>query len=190
MVDINLIMGGSSVLKTPIHKNQAGQVAIEFILVISFALGVTFLFFTQAFNATDGYLVHYANFMAGRTYLTADRGSNNVQTNITYAAKLAEEVYEKYPLKSFNINTEFNVITYDAGSGLFTGTTAKFEKSLNFFPGIGGGDKAQMLSETFLGKEPTRITCMEQVCAAITGSRTTCTNSADEMDATLYDNGC
>lgn len=170
--------------------NQRGQVAIEFVLVIGFALGMTFLFFTQAFNATEGYLVHYANFMAGRTYLTAEIGSNDVGSNLNYASTLAEEVYKSYPLANFKINSKFETVSYSEGSGLFTGTTAKFEKNLNIFPGIGAGDKAQFLSETFLGKEPTRITCHEQVCAAITGSRSSCVSKVDQMDATLYDNGC
>lgn len=176
--------------KTHTLSNEKGQAAIEFILVISFALGVTFLFFSQAFNATDGYLVHYANFMAGRTYLTSERGGTNANSNLTYAATTAEEVYKSYPLGLFKINSTFKVINYQDGSGLLSGTTAQFEKEANFFPGVGGGDKAKLLSETFLGKEPVRFTCLEMICAAITGDRTSCQSQKDDMDVTLYDNGC
>lgn len=170
--------------------NEAGQVAIEFILVIGLAMGVTFMFVTQAFNATEGYMVHYANFMASRAYLTTDNGSNQVDSVYSNAANVAQEVFDAYPLRSFGVDANFRAISFSQGSGLFQGTTAKFEREANFFPGVGGGDKAQLLSESFLGKEPSRATCYEMVCAAMTGGRSSCSGSVDETDITLYDNGC
>lgn len=177
-------------LKIPTHKNQDGQVAFEFILVVSFALGTIFLFFQMSFNAVDGYLVHYANYMASRAYLSSENGSNSVSTAYSYAAEVAQDVYETYPLKALKIETEFNVISYEQANALFSGTTASFEKSTNFFVGVGGGDKAKLVSESFLGKEPVRKTCLEQTCEALVGDRGTCADQADSMDITLYDNGC
>tara|TARA_Y100000768_G_scaffold375852_1_gene347158 strand:- start:25182 stop:25718 length:537 start_codon:yes stop_codon:yes gene_type:complete len=174
----------------PIHKDQSGQVAFEFILVVTFALGTIFLFFQLAFNHTDGYLVHYANFMAARTYLTHDNGGNDIGSSIGSAAGVAQEVFESYPLSQFNINADFNVVTFEEGSGLFSGTTAEFEKPTNLFLGIGGGEDAKLLSESLLGKEPVRKTCLQLTCEAMTGDRNVCEGSSDQMDITLYDNGC
>lgn len=176
--------------KIRILQNDTGQVAIEFILVMGFAMGITFLFVKQAFNATEGYLVHYANFMASRAYLTSDSASNNPSSVYTGAARVAKETFERFPLGSFGIEAEFNTISFSQGSGLFQGTTAKFEREANFLPGVGGGEKAKLLSESFLGKEPSRATCYQMVCAAITGGRDSCSGNVDESDITLYDNGC
>lgn len=171
--------------------NQKGQSAIEFILVIGFALGITFLFVTQTFNTTKGYLVHYANFSASRVYLTADRGNRVVGSNLAFAESRARQHLDSFNLDSvFGLDVECEFNNYVNTNALFTGSVCRFEATTNFLPLIGGGDKARLVSESFLGKEPTRANCYEMTCEAVTGSRTTCESKISNMDVTLYDNGC
>jgi len=171
--------------------NQKGQSAIEFVLVIGFALGVTFLFLTQTFNTTKGYLLHYANFTVSRVYLTAETNSNTVGSNLTAAEARAREQLNSFNLSSlFDIEATCEFRNYVNTNALFTGSVCEFEVTTNFFPLIGGGDKARLVSESFLGKEPTRINCYQMSCQAITGDRSSCESKMQSMDVTLYDNGC
>ena len=173
--------------------NQSGQVAIEFILTFIFALGITFLFVNQAINMTEGYLVHYVNFMASRTFLTYEQGSSSSTSNINAAESRARQVFNSYPLSEFGVKVTFEV-NKPAPAGnkpqIFSGTTALFEKKISPFSVVGGKTKAKLLSESFLGREPDRITCHEMVCYALTKDRQACQQNAQNMDAVLYDNGC
>ena len=184
---------GSLVPEMHILNNDSGQVAIEFILTFVFALGVTFLFVSQALNMTEGYFVHYANYMASRTYLVHEVGSNDENSNFRAAEQEAKKTFDRYGLRNFGVNPTFEVET-PAGIGgssvLFTGTTAYFEKDLSSFQVIGGGAKAKLLSESFLGKEPARITCAQMICQAIMGDRGSCQGGSAGLEITLYDNGC
>lgn len=173
--------------------DSSGQVAIEFILTFIFAIGITFLFINQVLNMTDGFLTHYANYMASRAYLVAEAGNNNEASGYVEATRVATSVFKSYPLEDFDINATFEV-TQPASVGgqaipVFVGTTAFFKKKITSFSTVGGSSQASLLSESFLGKEPTRFSCYSQVCAAVTGVADGC-NNPNEMDVTLYDNGC
>lgn len=185
---MKVIMEGFMVLKThTLKKNQKGQATIEFLLVFAFALGVTFLFLNLAINSTQGYIVHYANFMASRTFLTYDGGSNNLQNGINQAASASRRVFNRYPLKAFDIKAQFNVLkpTLGAANALYSGTTSQFEKRITPFKLVGGGAKVIMYSESFLSKEPLRFACWQGTCSGIAQ------NSCDfGLDTTLFDNGC
>lgn len=186
-------MEGYLVPTTHTHRdifklNQNGQSAIEFILVIGFALGITFLFTTQAMNATKGYLVHYANFSASRVYLVHDGGNRSIGPNYAAAAAAAQDQMDSFNLDSlFGVKTDCEVENENA---LFTGTVCRYEVVLNYFPMMAGGDNAKLVSESFLGKEPLRSTCYEMTCQAVSGSRNDCQSKFETMDITLYDNGC
>ena len=76
-----------------IQDNDDGQSTIEFVMTLSFAIGMTMLFVSQALNMTVGFMVHYATFMGGRTYLTAD---NAQETSITsFARQEAIRAFER-----------------------------------------------------------------------------------------------
>ena len=172
-------------------NNQKGQVALEFILVIGFALGVTFLFMSQTFTSTKGYLLHYANYAASRVYLTYDAGAANVMTNYKEAEDRANEHLQSFQLDNlFGINADCDFLNFQQTNALFTGSVCKFKTTTNFFPIVGGGAKAELVSESFLGKEPVRSTCYQQLCEVMTGSKTSCRSQMESMDITLYDNGC
>ena len=171
--------------------NDRGQVALEFILVIGFALGVTFLFMSQTFTSTKGYLLHYANYAASRVYLTYDVGAANVMANYQEAEDHANKHLRSFELDNlFGINTECEFLNFQQTNALFTGSVCKFEATTNFFPIIGGGAKAELVSESFLGKEPVRSTCYQQLCEVMTGDKQGCRSKFENMDITLYDNGC
>lgn len=189
-VDMTHTMGGSLVQKTPILSNDDGQSAVEFILTFAFAIGVTFLFVNQTLNMTDGYLVHYANFMSSRTYLVQESGIDGTDQNLRVAEQEATGVFRSYPLERFGIQATFKVNSPDTFSTLFSGTIVEFSKKLSSTPFLGGGDSAIFYSESFLGKEPTRFDCYRMMCAAITGSSQACRGKVDTSSITLYDNGC
>ncbi len=192
-VQINMIhiTGGYLLEQILIPVNdEKGQSAIEFILTFAFGLGIVFLFAIQSLNATKGFLVHYANFMAARTYQVNDLGIDNTQTMMTNAAAEAAKVFSSYALGSFGINAQFKIITPNQGRGIYSGGVAEFSEALSALPFVGGGATANFYSESFLGKEPLRMTCFEQTCAAITGSPNGCEGRSDQMDVVIYDNGC
>lgn len=172
------------------ENKESGQSAIEFILTFGFGLGVTFLFVNQAINMTSGYLVHYVNFMAARAYMVHETGVHNKESVLNASRDHASFVAKSYDIGSVGVKADFNVISIHEGSGLFNGTVMKFEKKLSAMPMVGGGKKALFYSESFLGKEPTRLTCAEMICAAMTGNPSSCEGDKQNMDIVLYDNGC
>ena len=185
------ITGGFLVHRMAIQeiKNENGQAAIEFILSFVFGVGIVFLFVNQALNFTAGYLGHYVNFMASRAFLTAEFGLDNRGGNMVQAINLAEnEVFNKYPLAAFGVNAKIEAIDSEDSNGVFTGTVLEFERPLSSITAVGGAESVLLYSESFLGREPFRITCYEQICAAITGSPGECRGG--NLDAALYDNGC
>lgn len=167
-------------------KNEKGQSTIEFILTFSFAIGISFLFVSQSLNITVGFLVHYATFMGGRTYLTYDNGSNELTSVYNSAGNAAKKAFDRYALTRFDIQPEVEIITAEnSASSLFSGVTAQYERLLTPYKMVGGGKKAMYHSEGFLGKEPTRNQCFQTTCLAM-GIQ----GCSEAKDITLFDNGC
>lgn len=168
-----------------VSKNQKGQSTIEFILTFAFAIGISFLFISQTLNLTIGFLVHYATYMGGRTFLTYDNGSNNLSSVINTAGNEAKKAFNRYSLTRFDIKPKVEVISPEQGSSLFSGVTAQYQRLLTPYKMVGGDKKATYHSEGFLGKEPTRNQCYQMTCLAVGLSQ-----CDDGMDITLFDNGC
>lgn len=185
---MSLTMEDSLVQQTHI-LNESGQSAIEFILTIAFAFGITFLFVGHSLNITSGYLAHYVNFMAARTYLTVDDGSDNFLSTSNAAFREANSVIDRFPLEAFGVKPEVESHNYQNASAIFTGITMYFEKKVSLMPIVGGTEKGRFLSESFLGKEPTVSTCLEMTCQALSGDRNACKDALSKS-VTLYDNGC
>jgi hypothetical protein len=169
---------------------QAGQSTIEFIFTFAFGVSIIFLIFTSALNHVTGYLVHYATFMASRTYLTGDYQIGTVaapQASLTGTAELANEVFKKYMLQIFNV-TDFKINQADNNPSYYltTGGATLFDLKMDVVGQITGQKKLELVSESFLGKEPTRAQCANRTCFGITGN----SNCNNQMDITLYDNGC
>lgn len=165
---------------------QSGQASIEFLLTFAFGIGLTLLFVGLALNMTRGYLVHYANFMASRTFLTHDVGGiGSVEQSLNAAERRAKEAFSAYPLAAFQLSPEFKVNKPLSFSSLMSGTTATFRERITPFSMVGGDSEAVFHSESFLTKEPVRLQCLLSTCRAMGIS-----NCSAVMDMTVFDNGC
>ncbi len=170
-------------------KNQNGQSTIEFILTFSLGLSLIFFVINSSINYATGYLVHYATFMASRVYLTDDSHTNSPFEDIDRVRKS----FEKYNLGIFKIDpskfvvNSVNDLGGDSKKNLTVGAYTTFELNMDLIGQIAGKKKMELVSESFLGKEPTRFECAKRVCNAIRGQ-----DKCDEkdIDITLYDDGC
>lgn len=174
-------------------KNQKGQSTIEFILTFAFGVSFILVIFNTAINYATGYLVQYATFMASRVYLTQDNFTGIVGStapSIADAVPNAKEAFNSYNLSAFNIpNSSFDINpagSTDASSYLTVGGFTIFNQGIDPIGKVAGQKKLEMVSEAFLGKEPTRAECASRVCFAMTGS----TNCDRSLDITLFDDGC
>jgi hypothetical protein len=175
-----------------IKANQAGQSTIEFIFTFAFGVSIIFMVFNSALNYCTGYLVHYATFMASRTYLTHDYHMGTPagpDESMQGAQEAAVNTYAKYMLDAFGVGVDKFSVNEDSGNGaayLTVGAKTVFEKRIDAIGQVTGETTLELVSESFLGHEPTRAHCASRTCYAITGG-TQCSN---ELDITLYDNGC
>jgi hypothetical protein len=174
-------------------QSERGQSTVEFIITFAFGVSIIFVIFTSAINYATGYLVHYATFMASRVYLTQDTHTGNVASvegSFANATQSATETFLKYKLSYLGVpdaNFRINEIASDNAAKYITvGATTYFEQKIDFMGQFAGNQKLELVSESFLGKEPTRAVCANRVCRAITGSE----NCVTIFDITLYDDGC
>ena len=173
-------------------NKHAGQSTIEFILTFAFGVSVILVIFNSAMNYTTGYLVHYATYMASRTYLTADNSLGtigNSSPSLNGAEEKARATFSKYTLTVFKIpssNLRINPPSTNPAEQLTVGAYTTFEQSVDAVGKVAGAAKLELVSESFLGKEPTRSECATRVCRAMTGEST----CGPELDVTLFDDGC
>lgn len=192
--------------------SENGQSTIEFILTFTFGLGIVFLFINVAVNFSAGYLVHYATYMASRTYLTVEAHVVNEGGNEPPAREEARKTFARFRMQAlgvdsgtvkpsgsadigFHINPYFPPVTSNSRrDALYIGAYSVFERPVSVFRLIAGGEVAKYVSESFLGKEPTRSSCRVQTCTAImlglTGGLGNCSDTISSNDFTLFDNGC
>lgn len=171
-------------------NNQKGQSTIEFILSFAFSVSLLFLLLRLALNYTEGYMIHYANFMASRAYLTYENNSNNPLGGEGGAATLAETVLNKiYPI----FDGEFSVMSPRQDSGhrnVFVGTRADFSRRFSVPMIVGTADELNLVSESFLGRIPNKAECLERVCAAYAALGVGNCGLNEAQHLTLADNGC
>lgn len=177
---------------SPRFSSQEGQSTVEFILTFAFGVSLILLIFNSAMNYATGYLVQYATFMASRVYLTADNHTGSIGSvgpSLSGSREKATEAYNNYNMSIFIPDGEFIINpagATDASTYLTVGAYTKFQLSIDVLGKLTGQQKLEMVSESFLGKEPTRAECATRVCKAVTGQ-----DSCDQnLDVTLYDNGC
>lgn len=176
------------------NNSESGQSTIEFILTFVLGLSLVLVVFNTSINYATGYLVHYATFMASRVYLTADNHTGTIgNTNpaLGQAVTRATTAFNNYNLSVMRVPSEnFKVnrveAVSDSNQNLTVGAATTFEMSIDMIGRVAGQTKLELVSESFLGKEPTRAECASRVCMAMTGS-TVCEAT---MDVTLFDDGC
>jgi hypothetical protein len=176
-------------------KKQSGQSTVEFIVTFACGVSLIFVVFNSALNFATGYLVHYATFVASRSYLTYDThigtiGSENPA--LSGAEDYVRSIYDSYRLNLFGVdNSGFKlnqVLGPVAMSEFLTvGASTSFDQPIDVVGKVAGQKKLELVSESFLGKEPTRATCATRICKAITGSISECSSTSD---ITLFDDGC
>lgn len=173
--------------KTSIH-NQNGQSTIEFLISIIYVIGLMFLFVKIALNVTNGYLVHYATFMASRAYLVLDNNANTPNGDDNQAGKKAEEVFKKFNIPSWIPGDSGKLIVNYPESGInpvYLGVYHEFQQKFGPTALMGGNILMDFTSESFLGREPTRATCVERICHAFQMVGGDC-----KTHSTFFDNGC
>jgi hypothetical protein len=173
--------------------NQAGQSTIEFIFCFIFAVSLILLVFNTSLNYAAGYVVHYATFMASRVFLTQ---SSYLSTwgpaGRNEAIAAAEKAFYDYDLTVFGIPRDAVEIVdlpleASADQYLMLGAYTKFERKMDLVGQITGSQKLELVSESYLGREPTLGVCASRTCMGIT-DQDRCEAAA--MDITLFDNGC
>lgn len=170
-------------------KNSKGQSTIEFIMTFSAAIGFIFLFLKMALNYTDGFMVHHATFMAARSYLVSDDDRKELGEGDSRAFAKSKEVFTKYMPEGLVTGVTSSLLKennpeemkFHAFVGLHVEFLEKF--SLGF---IGGKQSVRMISEAFLGREPTRSETRQQICSAMKNSFGL---NKCEVFITLEDNG-
>lgn len=176
--------------KSPrLSKGEQGQSTIEFLLSFIFAFAFLLIFVKTAINITNGFMVHYATFLASRTYLVWDNNSNTPSTADNAAATMALETFRSIPLpaifwQGFEYEPVFNS-PEGPHAKLFTGVYINFQSRMNLGSVIGGNQPLELTSESFLLREPTRAECLQRICYTMGLIGANC-----EVHATLEDNGC
>jgi hypothetical protein len=177
-----------------VSKNQIGQSTIEFVLTFAFGVSLVLVIFNTSINYATGYLVQYATFMASRVYLSSDTHTGSigqVNPSLIGSEEKARAAFNNYNLNVFKIpNENFKINRVENVSGnnqsMTVGAFTTFELAMDILGKVAGQKKMELVSESFLGKEPTRAECASRVCYAMTGQE----NCDAKMDITLFDDGC
>jgi hypothetical protein len=169
---------------------EKGQSSVEFIISFIVVVGFVFMYVKVALNFTNGYVVHYANFMASRALLVYE-GNNNTPDGGDGAAKArAIEVW-----KTFNIEAVLGSAAESLSleqrlpgsvpNALFVGTTVEYQDRFTIFGNVGSTEKLTFKSESFLGREPSIAECVQRTCEAFKELGISC-----GKNTTVMDNGC
>jgi hypothetical protein len=174
--------------------NQKGQSTVEFILAFSILIFFITFFITTAVNFAVGYLVHYATFKASRAYLTSDNSAPDHNAIVVNASGHAREIFQQFKVGSYGIKVgtlNFNDPGPTTPVYQFVGPHFTFEPPFQRFGMFKIPINLQFVSESFLGKEPSRGDCfcrlqtvMGHACDGATPSK----SILEEI--TLEDNGC
>jgi hypothetical protein len=157
-------------------RKNGGQSTVEFLLTLVFSIAFLFLFVQLAINAGIGYLNHYATFMASRAYLVYDDNNQLVDSTLNQAEDFVRgTVMKQFGLDILGIDNddiETNTLVNSPANG-----TKKYE---------------YLLSESFLGKEPTRGDCLERICNYTFEQHVgfLCNTQVESSHITVFDNGC
>ncbi|PIK14523.1 hypothetical protein [Halobacteriovorax sp. JY17] len=153
-----------------------------------FSFGFILLFYKISIDATSGFYIHYANYMASRTYLTVENNSANIAGSDNFAFERAKAVFESYKpeVMIVGFNGVMSVNDPEATPNkLYVGTIVDYSIPFSFSELVGGRDPVFYKSESFLGREPTRAECLARVCKTMQEIGAEC-----NTHITFFDNGC
>lgn len=167
---------------------EKGQSTVEFLASFVFVFTFMVILIRFALSAANGYMVHYATFMASRAYLVYDHNINSPDGADAPAFGVAKKVFDDFRLGNF-MGGEPPILKVNhpdfGGRSAFVGVYADFEQMFSIPKLFGGGAPLKLRSESFLGREPTRATCAERVCRAMRDAGGVC-----DKNSTFFDNGC
>lgn len=148
-------------------KSEKGQSTIEFIMTFTVAVGFIFLFLKTALNYTDGFMVHHATYMAlVLTWSVMKKDKKEMMPELCSRRQVFTKYMPEGLVKGIDASMlkENNpgVVKFHAFVGLWVEFYQRF--SLGF---IGGKESIHFVSESFLGREPTRVETRGQVCKAV-----------------------
>lgn len=117
-----------------------------------------------------------------------DNNTNTPGGADTRAFNEAKKVFDSFNLPNFMPGGEPTLKVNHPGFGgksVYVGTYAQFKQPFSIPNMFGGSAPLNMTSESFLGREPTRATCVDRICRSMGESGGTC-----GKNTTFYDNGC
>ncbi|MBT7608570.1 MAG: hypothetical protein HN576_02365 [Bacteriovoracaceae bacterium] len=166
-------------------NNDKGQSTVEFLMTFVFIFGIMFVYVKIALNFTRGYMIHLANYQASRAYLISDLNSNDSSGSDSKATEAATKVWKSYYSDFSGTDIVANSPAF-GGSSIFVGTFVEYTEKFSFGFPFSAMDPMELRSESFLGREPTRQTCLERTCKSMKDL------GANDCGAhmTLSDNGC
>lgn len=173
-------------LKALIGSNESGQSTVEFLICFVFIIGILFIYVKISMNFTRGYMVQFVNFQASRAYLVSDSNRADDGNADTDALNKAKIVWNKY-FNDFGGGIE--PTSNDPGFGgksIFVGTIVDYQEKFALGFPFAGMDPMDLKAESFLGREPTRATCLRRTCDSM---RDLGANDCSRH-MTLDDNGC
>lgn len=171
--------------------NNRGQSTIEFLFGFIFSISFLLMFASLTLNITHGFMIHFSTFMASRSYLVADNGSNSYR----FAEGHARATFRQYKVNknnTFNVRMNFNhpdTVGYSRRNKLFVGVYTSFGQKL-FTSILSKVKNLNMVSESFLGKEPIRHECFKRLKNVISQKVQYDRFEDISSHATLFDNGC
>ena len=168
-------------------KRNKGQSTAEFILAFAFMALFVMVFVQMGLNYAKGFIIHYASFMTSRAYYTFDNASNTPGGTDNPAKSHARDQVLKVLIKTSEIKkTEF----FPPGSNIrsfFSGVVLTFREPFSPSALVGGTDKVNFKSESFLGRTVTTSECANNICTLFSSGLNA---SCSDGNITLFDNGC
>ncbi len=171
---------------------NTGQITIEFILTFMFAVLFVLLFLYYSINFATGYMAHYATYLASRAYLTGEYEGIEFNSNQPYRAgeSIGREAFDSIGLEKMGLTFSADDLKFNSPQSVrvyeYVGAYFKFTPPFR----ISSTDsKNSLLSESFLGKEPSKGDCECQIKKAMGFGQCSNVIPANET-ATLFDNGC
>ena len=122
--------------------------------------------------------------------MVLDRNSNNPEGSDGAALKKAQDVFAAHQVDVFfnNFTGEVEANSTETlntrRNNLYVGVFVNYSDSLGL-PNLGPAINMDLRSESFLGREPTRSECYDQICNAMLAIGGDC-----RVHTTVFDNGC
>jgi hypothetical protein len=176
-------------------SSEAGQSTVEFALAVSLTFGFVFFFVHLCMVMAYGNLVHYATFMAARSYLAAGDSVEDQRQRGQDAAvvllkrSLGQPGIDKYPFIARGVEEgDVPGLRVEPGPQFqpknsdlswMDGVRYKFRTRvipIPMFSNPGKGNLLTLTSESWLGREPSTEECIDDVFKKRGGA--------------LFDNGC